>query len=268
MTTPTTIQNAVGVPIYKLGTDGSAIFAGDVTLGKVSRAEIPAPNTVTLYTTDGTSVNMIDNTGAVTLVSSGTGTPTFTNINYSGTLTGPSGIITPSPNDGNPQMSGVNAWNFDPEIANSGGLLVTTTIYLHKIIINTAVTATNIVVGVTTQGGTLTSGQNLCAIYNSSGTRLAITVDQTVAWGTSGGKACALTAPVALPAGTYYIGILSNGTTPITVAESPGFSQAYNNVQAASLLRHSTNGTGTTLPASVTLASNVSSARSTWVGIS
>lgn len=186
-----------------------------------------------------------------------------------GSLTVGGSLIVPVPNVSPPAMSGVLAWNYDPEIAGSGGLLVSGTLYLHKLIVTTAITATNIVIGVTVAGGTLTAGQNLCGIYNASGTLIATSVDQTTAWGTSGGKACALTAPVALPAGTYYVAVLSVGTTPITMAESPGFSVAYNNVLTAAMLRHATNGTGlTALPASRTLSSNVSSTRSSWVGIS
>lgn len=191
------------------------------------------------------------------------------NQTVTGTLTVNGQLITVTPNGANPQMSGVSAWNYDPEVAGSGGLLVSGTLYLHKFIVNTAITANNVVIGVTVAGGTLTSGQNLCGLYDSTGTRVAVTVDQTTAWGTTGGKACALTAPVALAAGTYYAAILSVGTTPITVAESPGFSAAYNNVQTAAMLRHATNGTGqTSIPASRTLSSNVSSTRSTWIGIS
>lgn len=83
MTTPTTIQNAVGVPIYKLNSDGSAAFSGDVTLGVIDRPEIPQPNTVTLYTDDGTSVKLIDNTGTITSVVSST--PTFNSLTVSNT---------------------------------------------------------------------------------------------------------------------------------------------------------------------------------------
>lgn len=191
------------------------------------------------------------------------------NTTLSGTLTVNGQLITPVKNGADPAMSGVSAWNYDPETAGSGGLLVSGTLYLHKVIIDTAITANNIVIGVTVAGGTLTSGQNLCGIYDSNGNLLATSVDQTTAWGTNGGKACALTAPVALPAGTYYVAILSVGTTPITLAESPGFAVAYNNVQTAAMLRHSTNGTSlTALPATRTLSSNVSSTRSSWVGIS
>lgn len=293
MANPTQVNNLTG-PVYTLDSQGNATYAGDLTLGKTSLVQIPQTGTITLYSTDGTSINMVDATGAKTQISAGGGGAggDFTTLTVSGngTVGGTLGVtgnttiggtlavtgtisqnnvlLTPTPNDGNPQMSGVNSWNFDPENASSTGLLVSGTVYLHKIILNTAVTATNIVIGVTTQGSVLTAGDNVCGIYSSAGTRLAVTVDQTAAWGSSGGKACALTAPLSLAAGTYYIGILSVGTTPITAAESSGFALAYNNVQTAAAFRHSTNGTGaTSLPASITPASNVTSARSTWVGI-
>lgn len=81
----TTQFDASGNPIYTLDSSGNAEFGGDLTLGKIDRPEIPAPDTLTLYTTDGTSVKLIDNAGTITSVVSST--PSFTDVTVTNDLT-------------------------------------------------------------------------------------------------------------------------------------------------------------------------------------
>lgn len=168
-----------------------------------------------------------------------------------------------------PAMQALTAWNFDSEIASSTFLHVSGTLYLHKIYIPVAATITNILLGVTTAGGTLTAGQNLVGLYDAAGTRVAVSVDQAAAWVSTGSKTCALTSTYAAAAGVFWVGVLSVGTTPITAATSPGFRAAYEAGVTGATLRHGANAAGqTSMPASVTLASNASTGDSMWVGLS
>jgi hypothetical protein len=76
-----------------------------------------------------------------------------------------------------------------------------------------------------TIGVTLTSGQNKAAFFNSAGTLMGTSVDQSTAWSTSGStgyKACNLVTPVAIAAGYYDIVFWANGST------APSFARAGN----------------------------------------
>lgn len=167
-----------------------------------------------------------------------------------------------------PAAQSLLAWNFDSEVASGTFLHVSGTLYLHKIYVPVATTITNVLLAVTTAGGTLTAAQNLVGLYDSAGNRIAVSVDQSAAWASTGSKTCALTAPVAVAAGTYFVGVLSVGTTPITAATSPAFRSAYEAGVSGATLRHGANATGqTAMPATVTLASNGTTADSMWVGL-
>lgn len=237
-------QNDGQRPYYVLDQQGNVSFTGEVTLGKLTTATIPDTNTLTLYTTDGTTLNTIDPTGA----------------------------IVPIANSGNiakPSSSGWQSWLYDPEAAVTGVIVATGVVYLHRFVVTQGFLASNIIATVTTQGSTLTASQSFVGLYNSSGTRIAISADQSVAWTTTGAKTMALTTPVWLVPGTYYIGLVSVGTTPPTFASAGGFQNAYNAGLTGAALRHGSQLTGqTTLPASVTLSSSVSTAVNTWAAIS
>ena len=167
-----------------------------------------------------------------------------------------------------PGRQSLLGWNYDSEAAAGTFLHVSGTLYMHKIYIPAAATISNILIGVTTGGSTLTAGQNLVGLYNAAGSRVAVSTDQSAAWATSGAKSCALTAAYAAAVGVYWVGVLSVGTTPITAAVSNGFRAAYEAGVSGATLRHGANATGqTSMPASVTLASNGSTSASTWVGL-
>lgn len=219
---------------------GSATIAGGIVLGKSAAPPLPL-GSVALYSPDGVSVQAVGNDG---------------------------GAIGLAPGSISASVQGLIAWDYDSELAGSTGLLVSGTVNLSKIVLTSSATVSNVLIAVTTGGGTLTAGQNLVGIYNMAGQRLAVSVDQTAAWATTGTKIAALTAPVALIEGTYYVAVLSVGTTPITVAESPGFQSTYNANLAAATFRHAAGPTGqTALPASITMASNTSSAQSIWCAL-
>lgn len=68
----TTVNNLQGA-ISTLDNTGDLNLSGNLTLGKTATANLPVPNSVTIYTPDGKSVNMVDSSGNISVVSSGGG---------------------------------------------------------------------------------------------------------------------------------------------------------------------------------------------------
>lgn len=78
---------------------------------------------------------------------------------------------------------------------------------LVGILIQTPITATNLIVRLITVGATLTN--SYLSLYNASGTLLSSTADQSSVWsGTTGLKTAALSVAQSLTAGIYYVGFL------------------------------------------------------------
>lgn len=175
----------------------------------------------------------------------------------------------PSPT---PAKHNLITWTQDPRTLRSSGDTITGgVVYLAKVdIANRSTVVSNILVGVITAGATLTSGQNFVGLYNSSGTLLATSADQTTAWGTTGLKTAAIT-PQTLAVGSYYVAILSNGTTKPVFATGAGHGQ--DSITNAGLTTATsaflTSGTGlTALPASITLSSGSPNSGSRWAALS
>lgn len=165
------------------------------------------------------------------------------------------------------------AWAFDPVHAASSIGTVNGTMSLIKVIVRSATTITNGVYAVVNGGTSLTSGQNFIGLYDSSGTRVAISADQTTNMGTSNNIVTApWTAPYSAAAGSYWLAILTNGLA------SPDFARAGANAISnlasvgltTSTRRFGTSGSGlTALPASFTPSGMGAVANGLfWVGIS
>lgn len=173
-----------------------------------------------------------------------------------------------------PAQHGFLEWNFDPIAISSGNGSAASSgvIYVLKVTARTGGTVSNIVT--TVGGGTtssLTAGQNFAGIYDSSGVRIAVTGDQTTAWSTGGVKTMALQGQVVLQAGRdYFVAFVANGSTlPSFVASAGGSTTSANSNLANVVQRFSTNGTGTSLPASIALNSNSGvGAKAYWVALS
>lgn len=171
-----------------------------------------------------------------------------------------------------PADQGLIAWTTDPaEVSGTNFTLAAGTIYLGKVkIVNRSTVVTNILMRIFAAGTTLTAGQNFVGLYDSSGNRLAISADQTTAFGTVGNKTIPLTAPVTLAVGTYYVAFLSNGTgTQPSVAGGAGNSDLTNIGLATSAARFLNTAAGNTaLPATITLGSQSVNPASRWAGLS
>lgn len=170
-----------------------------------------------------------------------------------------------------PAKHNLITWTQDPRtLRSTGDTLTGGVVYLAKLdIANRSTVVSNLLVGVITAGATLTSGQNFVGLYNSSGTLLATSADQTTAWATTGLKTAAIT-PQTLAVGSYYVAILSNGTTKPVFATGAGHGQ--DSITNAGLTTATaaflTSGAGlTALPASITLGSASPNSGSRWAAL-
>lgn len=114
-----------------------------------------------------------------------------------------------------PADMGFLAYNFDPTLGVTTSTPLTTagTVYVMKLHTNVDITVTNIVMYVTTANGTPTTGQNFAGLFTSGKALMAATADQSTAWGSTGYVTMALSAAQQVPAGYFYVGVFSNGTT-------------------------------------------------------
>jgi hypothetical protein len=172
-----------------------------------------------------------------------------------------------------PSDQNLLSWSFDPALAVNGGVAFSTgIIHLIKVSLRFAATISNVVYNVTGAGSTLTSGQNFVGLYTTSGTRVALSADQTTTWGSSGVKTTAFTAPYSAAAGSYYIAFLTNGTTGPALARATGTANAgamFNAGLTAASYRFATNSSAlTALPATITLSSNGQETNAVWACLS
>lgn len=150
---------------------------------------------------------------------------------------------------------GLLGWTHDPVSVSTGQLLTNGTLYLSRINVGSAATATKLFWGINTAGVSPTAGQNFVGLYDSSGNRLAsVGVDARIT--TTGLFTETISQPVA--PGFYWVGILVNAGTAPQVYRSQSLNATLVNANlSAPTLRWATNGTGlTSLPATVTPASN------------
>lgn len=166
------------------------------------------------------------------------------------------GLSTPS----TPQPSdhGLIAWSGpDPAVASSTSALVSGTLYLTALFFRSAASVTKLWWIHTAAAVSATAGQNWTGLYGSNGTLLtSVGIDGVVT--SNSVRSATLSSAQAVTAGTYWMALLVNASTPPTVARYGGASAAGNSMNlAAAGLRFCVNGTGlTSLPASITTASN------------
>lgn len=170
-----------------------------------------------------------------------------------------------------PADHGLVTWTHDPAtLRSASNATVSGTVYLCKVkVVDRSAVVSNVIVGVEVAGATLTAGQSLVGLYNSSGTRLAQSADQAANWTSTGLKTIALTAPQTLAVGSYYVAILSVGTTPPQFAMGAGGSTSVNAGLTTATSRFLTGPTAqTSLPASITLGSQTPTSGARWAALS
>lgn len=170
-----------------------------------------------------------------------------------------------------PADHGLAAWTHDPATLRSASNATTSgTVYLCKVkIANRSTVVSNVIVGIEALGSGLTSGQCFVGLYNSSGTRLAVSADQSGNWTSTGLKTIALTAPQTLAVGSYYVAILAVGTTPPQFAMGAGGATTVSAGLATGASRFLTGPTAqTSLPSSITLSSQTVTSGARWAALS
>lgn len=170
-----------------------------------------------------------------------------------------------------PADHGLITWTHDPATLRSASNATTSgTVYLCKVkIVNRSTVVSNVIIGIEAAGSGLTSGQSFVGLYDSSGTRLAVSADQSASWASTGMKTIALTAAQTLAVGSYYVAILSVGTTPPQFSMGAGGSANINVGLASGSGRFLAGpASQTSLPASITLASQPTTTGARWAALS
>ncbi|WNI17622.1 hypothetical protein [Actinacidiphila sp. ITFR-21] len=168
---------------------------------------------------------------------------------------------------------GLISWAFDPACCSSAGTSLTAGyIYLVQILLRNPATISKISVVLGTAGATLTANQCLAGLYSSTGTRLALTADQSTAWASAGQKAMSLSSAFSAAAGKYFVALVVNGTTPPTFAcgstYGANFTPGNANLTASNyrFCRSAAAG-NTSLPTSITLSGYTPDANNVWTGV-
>lgn len=229
-----------------------------VTIKDVSGTAATYPITITANgseTIDGlASVVINTNYGHFTLVSNGTGW----NVIEESPAPSPTWSATDQ---------GYISWAFDPALSYNGNAPSAGVVYVTAIPVRRACTITNVINCVGVAGSGLTSGQNFAALYNSAGTLLSQTADQTTPWASTGIKTMALSAAQAVTPGIYYVAVWSNGTTP------PKFLETITTVYGGALIngipvRFGTGQGSVTTTAPGTLSGPTAGAIGFWAAVS
>lgn len=169
-----------------------------------------------------------------------------------------------------PDDHGLISWTDPPTSLSGAGFGLTTgQVYLSKLkIVNRSTVVSNIKYFLTVAQVGGTSGQNFVGLYNSSGTLLIASGDQTTNFSTTGEKTAAIT-PQTLAVGSYYVAFLANHATTAPSVAGGGGNSALNNVglTAATGRFLNTSAGNTALPASITLASQSINTASRWAGL-
>lgn len=206
--------------------------------------------------------NIATNTTNIATNTSAISTLNTTVSGHTTSITALQGQINPA------AVQGLVAWNYDSESANSTNTLTLGTIFMNKVYLPAGVTVNGLGFTIpTTVGASLTYAR--AGLYNSSGTQVALSNDQTTNWTSTGYKVNTLSSPYVVPsAGFYWVAFLATGTTAPVPCSSNGVQMGFNGNVTGATLRHGTAGTGqTSLPASITMSSMVSTGASIWTGL-
>ncbi|MDX3052623.1 hypothetical protein PV378_40055, partial [Streptomyces scabiei] len=159
-----------------------------------------------------------------------------------------------------PAVHGAAAWCYDPALAVNSSQLSNGVLYLIRVDIAAAVTATKLHWWVGNSGSSPVSGQNQVGLYDSTGTLLAsATVDADIS--SANLKTTTITGQPLSAGEFYWVGMLFNASVPPTLTRASGWTgaaAAANLGLPAAAARFATNGSGrTALPSSINPASNV-----------
>ncbi len=165
------------------------------------------------------------------------------------------------------------AANAAVDSAQSTFTMIAGTIYLLKVPIRQAPVTISTITFLTSAAGSGASTGSFAGIYWQDGTRLGVTADIASAFTAAAGiQTVTLSTPVTVGGGFVWVGLVSNLATTQPALRAYAGTFAIPNAGpggalAASQMRVATNGTGTALPASLTVSSNAASGAAMWVGL-
>jgi hypothetical protein len=183
-----------------------------------------------------------------------------------------------------PPDHGLIAWTFPSHniyASGSGAPMTAGQARLSRIRVPYPATITNVLLHVHA-AATTSPANGYAALYDSTGARLAVTADVSATgvtattWSSTGLKTDPFTAPVAVPAGWYWLAVLLGTGASLGFGQSPG-----SNLDSAGLMNHgltagagnlkgATHGSGlSALPSSFTPSTDLTAAgRFFWAGLS
>lgn len=182
-----------------------------------------------------------------------------TNLTVTGTTT-LAGVVMPTSTFG-ASDHGLTAWTYDPALVANGTTSTSGTVYLMKLVLRYSATINKVMLSITNAASGVTANQNFVGIYDSTGSRLAVTTAGSIDAGiaSSGVLTATLSTSPTLAAGTYWIGFVNNATTPVQLGRMGSFASTPNANLSQANYRFAVNGTSqTSLPSSITPSSNTS----------
>ncbi|HSX27874.1 MAG TPA: hypothetical protein VLF60_00290 [Candidatus Saccharimonadales bacterium] len=171
--------------------------------------------------------------------------------------------------DATPGEQSYLGWNYDPIAAANSTQPTSGTPVLIKVKAAQSGTVTAINLNVNTLGAGFTANASYAALYDMNGNRLGLTADIAASLASTGAKALALTAGVAVTAGTFYYVYFVSTATTMPALNRAGNLGAINQNTNPGTYRFATLGSGVSSPpASLTLASSAALSTSYWAALS
>jgi hypothetical protein len=170
--------------------------------------------------------------------------------------------------------STVLGWSYDPGFcetttATHSGAMASGSLYVVAVYLPAPATVTGVLTHTAIAGvGTWTIGK--AAIYDTAGSRLAVSANSTTIWKTANLNQIPMTATIDLARGMYYCAVLnvrSATTKAPSLTSRNGYSDLQNVLTAANYPRAAVLTGQTDIPASITLSSFALSAGSRWAGL-
>lgn len=160
-----------------------------------------------------------------------------------------------------PADHGFLAWTYDPTLTTGSSTTTSGTVYLAQVVLRYAATISKAQISLGSAASGVTANQNFVGLYTSAGTRVAVTTAGAIdaALASSGVLTATFATPYSAAAGTYWVAFVNNATTPAGLGRASTLQSTSDANLTAATYRWAVNGTGqTTLPASITPASNTS----------
>jgi hypothetical protein len=172
-----------------------------------------------------------------------------------------------------PNDHGFINWSQDPALCAASANPTSGTVRMVKLPpLPETYTITNVATYVSAAGVALTANQCFVGLYDSAGTRVAVSLDQSANWTTTGLKIIPLVAPYVVAANTaVWMATLYNGTSlSFAVSSNVGVQADLVNANLAAAVARYTLGPAaqTSLPASVTMGARTNSSGVVWNAVS